>query len=59
MLVQPPMVARRMRMLRFMTGAPPSTLCARMQKLRIQISRPDPRHGRGKEAAYPSDERVA
>jgi transcriptional regulator with GAF, ATPase, and Fis domain len=32
-------------------GLHPSTLRARMQKLRIQIRRPGPRHGRGEEAA--------
>ena len=32
-------------------GLHPSTLRARMQKLRIQIRRPGPRHGRDEEAA--------
>jgi chemotaxis protein methyltransferase CheR len=32
-------------------GLHPSTLRARMQKLRIQIRKPAPRHGRGEEAA--------
>ena len=40
-------------------GLHPSTLRARMQKLRIQIRKPGLRHGRGEDAAVSLDERVA
>jgi PAS domain S-box-containing protein len=40
-------------------GLHPSTLRARMQKLRIKIRRPGPRHGRGEEATVSLGERVA
>jgi len=40
-------------------GLHPSTLRARMQKLRIQIRRPDPRHGRGEEHERPGVEMQA